>query len=72
MDSTKSIFQSKTVQGIVLAVIAALAPTIASKLGVIVTATDGQSLLDTLSAVGQAIGALYALYGRIVATKKIG
>lgn len=72
MDDTKSVFQSKTIIGIMAMVIAALGPVIASKFGITVTTADGQAVLDTLSQLGTAAGGALAIYGRVKATKKIG
>lgn len=72
MMDTKSILTSKTVIGIVVAGMGMIAPLVQQYLGVTVTGDDGASLLDGLAKVAESVGLLFALYGRVVATKQIG
>lgn len=75
MDSTKSLFKSKTFWGAVIAI----AASVAGLFGFEITATDQQDLLslydqalaawDSISIIG---GGLLAIYGRISATSRIG
>lgn len=71
-NTTKSIFLSKTVIGIVIAGLGMIAPVLQAKFGITVTADDGMSILNSLDSIMQAGGLLLALYGRVKATKKIG
>jgi hypothetical protein len=63
----KAWYQSKTVIGGILAVLA----TIAGAFGFTVVEADQVALVDNLAAVGTAVGGLLAIYGRITAKTKI-
>jgi hypothetical protein len=68
MDETKALIQSKTFWGAVVALGAA-----ALTLGhYTLSAADAAAAVDLLSGIAGAVGSLIAIYGRIVATKKIG
>lgn len=68
MTDVKSLFASKTVWGGILALIAALA----GLFGYTITPADQAALMETATAIVGAIGGVLAIYGRIVATKRIG
>ncbi len=68
MDETKALIQSKTFWGAVVALIGA-----ALTLGrYTLSPADAAAAVDLLSVIAGAVGALIAIYGRVVATKKIG
>ena len=68
MESVKGLLASKTVWGGLLALGAGLA----SIAGYTITAEDTAQLSELLAGIGSAIGGFVAIFGRIVATKKIG
>lgn len=68
MEEVKSVLASKTVWGGILAVLAA----VAGFLGYTVTPADQVALMEIGAAVVGAVGGVLAIYGRIVATKRIG
>ena len=68
MDEAKPLIQSKTFWGAVVALGGA-----ALTLGhYMLTPADAAQAVDLLSGIAGAIGGLIAIYGRIVATRKIG
>lgn len=67
MYDVKSIFASKTVWGGIIA----LAASAGGIWGYSVSAADQAQLVELIAGVGSAIGGAIAIYGRIVATKKI-
>ena len=68
MDETKALIQSKTFWGAVVALVGA-----ALRLGhYTLSPADAAAAVDLLSGIAGAVGSLIAIYGRIVATKKIG
>lgn len=69
---TKSVFTSKTVIGLVVAAVGMVAPLLQQKFGIIVTGADASALLDQAGHIAESVGMLFALYGRVKATKKIG
>jgi hypothetical protein len=68
MNDVKSIFASKTVWGGAIAVAAA----ILGFLGYTVAPEDQTALVEAIASIGSAIGGAVAIYGRVVATKRIG
>lgn len=72
MQDVKSIFASKTVIGIAVAAVGLIAPLLQQKFGIIVTGDDATQMLEGAGKVAESIGLLFALYGRVKATKKIG
>lgn len=68
MDGIKGALQSKTVWGALLAVAGALAGMFHLNFG----AAEQAQALDSIYAIVSAVGGLLAVYGRVVATKKIG
>lgn len=69
MSDVKSVFESKTIWGGLLAF---AAPVIAHFLHISITDVDVQQISETIAGVIGAIGGLIAIYGRIRATKVIG
>lgn len=67
MDGVKSIFESKTFWGAVLAV----AGSIAGMLGYTFGAAEQQAVVEIVSTMVSTIGSGLAIYGRVVATKAI-
>jgi hypothetical protein len=68
MDGAKPLIQSKTFWGAVVAVGGA-----ALTLGhYTLTPADAARAVDLLSGIAGAVGGLIAIYGRVVATQKIG
>jgi hypothetical protein len=68
MDSAKTLIQSKTFWGAVVALGGA-----ALTLGhYTLTPADTAQAVDLLSGIAGAVGSLIAIYGRVVATQKIG
>lgn len=72
MDSFKGFFQSKTIWGAVIALISGVLPPLAQVFGWNFGADDAKVVVDSLQALGVAIGSLLAIYGRVVANSKIG
>jgi uncharacterized membrane protein len=72
MEETKSWWQSKTIWGAVITIIAL----IASLFGYQIDPQTQQIILDRtmaiVTAVGTIVGSVMAIYGRIKATKRIG
>jgi hypothetical protein len=75
MDTTKSLFKSKTFWGAIIAIVASLA----RLFGFEITAADQQELLSmydqALAAwdkIAVVVGGVMAIYGRITATSRIG
>jgi hypothetical protein len=67
MYDVKSIFASKTIWGGLLA----LAASAAAIWGYSITPADQAQIVELITGIGGAIGSVLAIYGRIVATKKI-
>ena len=68
MDETKALIQSKTFWGAVVALGGAVL-----MLGhYTLSPADAAQAVDLLSGIAGAVGGLIAIYGRVVATKKIG
>jgi cytochrome bd-type quinol oxidase subunit 1 len=67
MNSEKNWFQSKTIWGSVVAILAA----IGSAFGIPIDIASQSELADALVQVGGAIGALFAIYGRFSASERI-
>jgi len=68
MTDMKSILASKTVWGGLIAIAAALL----GMFGYTVTPSDQVAVVDAIAAVAAAVGGAIAIFGRIVATKRIG
>jgi hypothetical protein len=68
MTDMKSILASKTVWGGLIAIAAALL----GMFGYTVTPADQVAVVDAIAAVAAAVGGAIAIFGRIVATKRIG
>ena len=68
MEGVKSLFESRTFWGAVIAVLSALAGFI----GYTVAAEDQAALIEHVSTITGVIGGLIAIWGRIKATKMIG
>jgi hypothetical protein len=68
MDEVKGAFQSKAVWGGIVAIASA-----ALGLGHYTLSTgDATQAVDLITAIASAVGGLAAIYGRVVASKKIG
>lgn len=67
MNGIKSFFASKTIWGAIIAILGTVLPV----LGLNFTAADGQLLLSTIDELMTIGGALFAMYGRVVAKSKI-
>ena len=67
MDGIKSFFASKTIWGSIVA----LAATILPLLGFDFSTEDGSALTSAIDEIIAALGVIYAIYGRVVATKAI-
>ena len=67
MDGVKSLLASKTFWGGLVAVVAGVAGFFGYTLG----ADDQQAIIEIIAGVGSTIGGLVAIWGRIVASKKI-
>lgn len=67
MYDVKSIFASKTIWGGIIALVASAA----AIWGYSVTPADQAQIVELITGIGGAIGSVLAIYGRIVATKKI-
>lgn len=68
MDEIKGALQSKTVWGGIIIVVA----TLAGFLGYQVTPDDQAQIIDLVTKIVDAVGGAFVIWGRIVATKKIG
>lgn len=67
MYDVKSIFASKTIWGGLIALIASAA----AIWGYAITPADQAQIVELITGFGGIIGSVLAIYGRIVATKKI-
>ena len=67
MYDVKSFFASKTIWGGIIALIASAA----AIWGYSITPADQAQIVELITGVGGIIGSVMAIYGRIVATKKI-
>lgn len=68
MDEVKSLLSSRTFWGAAIAVAAG----VAGVLGYTVTAEDAQSLPELVTSIASSVGGLIAIFGRVMASKKIG
>ena len=68
MDGVKNILTSKTMHGLLVSALGMLLPLIGFTFG----AEDQTAVLSAVSLVMEGGGLLWAAYGRVVATKKIG
>jgi hypothetical protein len=68
MDEVKALTQSKTFWGAFVAILAAVASIGHYSIG----AADQTSLAELLTSIATIAGSLCAIYGRVVASKKIG
>jgi hypothetical protein len=68
MEGFKGFFESKAVWGGIVALVSAGA----SALHYSVSAADAANAVELFTAIATGIGSLIAIYGRVVATKKIG
>jgi hypothetical protein len=68
MSDVKTLFASKTFWGALVAVLAGALSLFGYQLG----AADQAELINALSGIAAAAGGLLAIYGRIVASKRIG
>lgn len=71
MDSVKNFFASKTIWG-ALTALASISPSLLALIGYNVTPEDASGAIAAIQAIGVSLGSLVAIYGRVVATKKIG
>lgn len=67
MDKFKSLFESKTFWGAILA----MASGIGGLFGYTFGAEEQQVVMQAVSAIGTGIGSIIAVYGRVTATKMI-
>ena len=67
MYDVKSFFASKTIWGGLIALVASAA----AIWGYSITAADQAQIVELITGIGGSIGSVLAIYGRIVATKKI-
>jgi hypothetical protein len=67
MYDVKSLFASKTIWGGIIALIASAA----AIWGYSITPADQAQIVELITSIGGLIGSVIAIYGRIVATKKI-
>jgi len=67
MYDVKSFFASKTIWGGIIALIASTA----AIWGYSITPADQAQIVELVTGIGGIIGSVLAIYGRIVATKKI-
>ena len=68
MSDVKGFFSSKTIQAAILA----LGAGIAGLVGYSVTEADQSQLIELATSIAGIVGSIGAIYGRIVASKKIG
>jgi hypothetical protein len=68
MEETKQWYRSKTVWGALIAILAALLPSMGMELD---DSAQGQ-LADNLVSLAGAIGGLVAIYGRLTAERRLG
>jgi hypothetical protein len=71
MNREKHPLRSKTIHGALTALFGMALPALAPLAGFAFTADDGREVLDALSQMLTAAGVLYAIYGRVVATRRI-
>jgi len=67
MYDVKSVFASRTIWGGIIA----LAASLAAIWGYAITPADQAQLVELITGIGGIIGSVLAIYGRIVATRKI-
>lgn len=70
MKDIKGFFASKTIWGAFLS-IASIMPSLAAVVGYQITPEDSAGTVTALQAIGVAAGNLIAIYGRVVASKRI-
>ena len=68
MYNVKSFLRSKTIWGAMIAV----APPVANLLGYSVTGADVAQVSGSIDSIVTAVGCLWAVFGRVTATKAIG
>lgn len=68
MSDTKSIIASRTVWGVLIALLA----TLLQRAGITLGAADQAQIVDLVLLAVQCAGGAYAIYGRVLATKRIG
>ena len=68
MSEVKTLFSSKTFWGAFVAILASALSLFGYQTG----AADQAELINTISSLAGAAGGLFAIYGRIVASKRIG
>lgn len=68
MDGIKSLFASKTFWGAAIALLGGLG----AIFGHSISTADQAALVDDVSGIAAAVGSIIAIYGRTVATTKIG
>ncbi len=68
MYDAKSFFASKTIWGGLIA----LAASIAAVWGYSISPNDQSQIVELITGIGGMIGSMLAIYGRVVATRKIG
>ena len=68
MSDVKTLFSSKTIWGALVAVLAGALSLFGFQIG----AADQTELINAASGLASAAGGLFAIYGRIVASKRIG
>lgn len=71
MSITKSFVKSKTIGGIATMVIGSWLPTLLPMFGYSFSGADAQTAVSAISAVMEAAGALFAVYGRVVAKEPL-
>lgn len=67
MYDVKSVFASKTIWGGIIALVAS----VAAIWGYAITPVDQAQIVELITGIGGIIGSVLAIYGRIVATRKI-
>ena len=67
MYDVKSVFASRTIWGGIIALVASLA----GIWGYAITPADQAQIVELITGIGGIIGSVLAIYGRIVATRKI-
>ena len=71
MSLIKGFLKSKTLGGIATAIFGTLLPTLGPLIGINMQPDDGATILAQIDHIVQAVGFLIAIYGRIVADKKL-
>ena len=71
MNGVKGFFQSKTIKGIATALFGSILPTALPIFGIDFSPNEGQEIVENVSKLLEILGALYAMYGRVVADTKI-